>query len=234
VTCGTLTLLDEIGLPVGPLMGGAAVVGLAIAFGAQNLIKDFFTGFMILLEQQYMVNDVVKIGNIAGQVERISLRMTTLRDLEGRVHFMPHGNITAVTNMTHGWSRAVFDIDVAYKEDVDRVIEVLLDLGQQLRRDPEYGPLILDDPTMLGVDAFGDSAVTIKFYLKTRPLRQWPVKRELLRRIKNRFDELGIEIPFPHRTLYHHHSTSGEGRGRGHDEWSDEHQHGHSDDRSAA
>jgi small-conductance mechanosensitive channel len=228
--CGTLTLLDEIGLPVGPLMGGAAVAGLAIAFGAQNLIKDFFTGFMILLEQQYMVNDVVRIGDISGQVERISLRMTTLRDLEGRVHFLPHGNITAVTNMTHGWSRAVFDIGVAYKEDVDNVIQVLLELGQQLRRDPEYGLLILDDPTMLGVDAFGESGVTIKFYLKTRPLRQWPVKREMLRRIKNRFDELGIEIPFPHRTLYHHHSANDAVRARDHGGWSDEHE----DDRSAA
>ncbi|MGE0609229.1 MAG: mechanosensitive ion channel domain-containing protein [Pirellulales bacterium] len=203
VTCGSLALLDEIGLPVGPLMGGAAVAGLAIAFGAQNLIKDFFTGFMILLEQQYMVNDVIRIGDIAGQVERITLRMTVLRDLEGRVHFMPHGQILAVTNLTHGWSRAVFDIGVAYKENVDRVMQVLMDLGRQLRRDQEYGPLILDDPTMLGVDAFADSAVMIKFYIKTRPLRQWPVKRELLRRIKNKFDELGIEIPFPHRTLYH-------------------------------
>lgn len=198
---GILMVLDEVGIPVAPLMGGAAVIGLAAAFGAQNLIKDFFSGFMILLEQQYMVNDVVKIGDISGQVERISMRITVLRDLEGQVHFVPHGQITSVTNMTHGWSRAVFAIAVAYREDVDRVMEVLLALGRELRRDPAYAPLILEDPEMLGVDDFGESAVTVKFVLKTRPLKQWMIKRELLRRIKNRFDELGIEIPFPHRTL---------------------------------
>jgi small conductance mechanosensitive channel len=200
---GLLMIFDEVGIPVGPLMGGAAVVGLAVAFGAQSLIKDFFTGFMILLEQQYMVNDVVKIGDISGQVERITLRMTVLRDLEGRVHFIPHGQITSTTNQTHGWSRAVFDIAVSYTEDADRVMNVLLDIGRGLRRDPEFGPLILEDPVMLGVDALNESSVQIKFYFKTRPLRQWPVKREMLRRIKNTFDELGIEIPYPHRTIVH-------------------------------
>jgi small-conductance mechanosensitive channel len=200
---GGVMVLDEIGLPVAPLLGGAAVLGLAVAFGAQSLIKDYFTGFMLLLEQQYMINDVIKIGEISGQVERISLRMTVLRDLEGRVHFVPHGQITAVTNMTHGWSRAVFDIGVAYRENIDQVIDVLLGLAADLRQDPQYACLILEEPTMLGVDALGDSSVSIKFHLKTRPLQQWTVKRELLRRIKNRFDELGIEIPFPHRTIFH-------------------------------
>ncbi|MEX2122136.1 MAG: mechanosensitive ion channel domain-containing protein [Pirellulales bacterium] len=202
---GILMVMDEIGMPVGPLMGGAAVLGLAVAFGAQSLIKDYFNGFMILLEQQYLVNDVIRIGDVAGQVERISMRMTALRDIEGRVHFIAHGQIASVTNLTHGWSRAVFDIGVSYNEDVNRVMQVLLDLGMQLRRDPEFRSLILEDPTMLGVDAFGESAVTIKFYIKTRPLKQWLVKRELLRRIKTTFDELGIEIPFPHRTVYHRH-----------------------------
>jgi small-conductance mechanosensitive channel len=173
-----------------------------VAFGAQSLIKDYFTGFMVLMEQQYMIGDVVKIGDVAGLVERITMRMTVLRDLEGRAHFIPHGQIAIVTNMSHEWSRAVFDIGVAYKENVDRVIEVLLELGRALRADPRYEPLILDGPVMLGVDAFGDSAVVIRFNITTRPLRQWEVKREMLRRIKNRFDELGIEIPFPHRTLY--------------------------------
>ena len=190
-------------------MGGAAVFGLAIAFGAQNLIKDYFYGFMILLEQQYTINDVIKIGDIAGQVERITLRMTVLRDLEGRVHFIPHGQINSTTNMTHGWSRALFDIGVAYKEDADRVIDVIEELGCQMRRDPKFGPLILEDLTMLGVDGFGDSAVVIKFFIKTWPLKQWDVKREMLRRIKRRFDELDIEIPFPHRTVYHRHEESG-------------------------
>jgi small conductance mechanosensitive channel len=192
---GILMLLDEVNIPIAPLMGGAAVFGLAVAFGAQSLIKDFFSGFMILLEQQYMVNDVIKIGDISGQVERITLRTTVLRDMEGRVHFVPHGQITSTTNMTHGWSRAVFDIPVSYREDVDHLIDVLVALGKQLRRDPEFGPLILEDPVMLGIDSFSDTAVMVKFYLKTRPLRQWPVKRELLRRIKVCFDEMGIEIP---------------------------------------
>lgn len=200
---GLVMLLDEVGVPVVPLMGGAAVLGLAVAFGAQNLIRDYFCGFMMLLEDQYSVNDVVRIGNIAGLVEQITLRVTVLRDLEGVRHFVPHGTITSVSNLTHGWSRAMFDIPVAYKEDVDRVMAVLQGLGKELRSHPDLGRYILEDPEMLGVDSLADSGVVIKFLVKTRPLQQWPVKRELLRRIKNRFDELGIEIPFPHRTVYH-------------------------------
>ncbi|QDV33206.1 mechanosensitive ion channel family protein [Tautonia plasticadhaerens] len=200
---GFLMVFQEVGVPVGPLLGGAAVFGLAVAFGAQNLIRDYFYGFVILLENQYKLNDVIKIRDIAGQVEAITLRVTVLRDLEGCVHFVPNGEITQVTNMTHGWSRALFDIGVAYKENVDRVMEVIMEVGKELRKDPMFRMLILEDPTMLGVDSFADSAVQIKFFIKTRPLQQWAVKRELLRRLKNRFDELGIEIPFPHRTVYH-------------------------------
>ena len=197
-----LTVLDVAGIPIAPLLGGAAVVGLAVAFAAQNLIKDYFYGFMILLEDQYGVNDVVTIGGITGFVERITLRITVLRNFDA-AHFIPHGQITTVSNLTHKWSRAVFDIGVSYHEDVDRVMEVLMDLGRQMRLDPEFRSLILEDPEMLGVDAFADSAVIIKFFMKTRPMQQWTVKREMLRRIKNKFDELGIEIPFPHRTVYH-------------------------------
>lgn len=203
LSSGTLMVLDAIGAPITALMGGAAVFGLAIAFGAQSLIKDYFYGFMILLEQQYTVNDVIKIGDIAGQVERISLRMTVLRDLEGRVHFVPHGQITSATNMTHGWSRAVFELGIAYKEDADRVMALIHELGAELREDETFGPLILEDLTMLGVDSFSESAVVLKFYFKTRPLKQWDVRREMLRRIKRRFDDCGVEIPFPHRTIYH-------------------------------
>ncbi|MBA3312992.1 MAG: mechanosensitive ion channel [Planctomycetaceae bacterium] len=203
-----LVACEEVGIAIGPLMGGAAVFGLAVAFGAQNLIRDYFYGFMILLENQYKLNDVVKIGETSGQVERITLRVTVLRDLEGRVHFVPNGKIDAVTNMTHGWSRALFEIGVAYKEDADRVMQVLLDLAAELRVDPKFAPLILDDAEMLGVDSLGESSVNLKFFIKTRPLKQWAVKRELLRRIKRRFDEMGIEIPFPHRTVYHHQAAS--------------------------
>ena len=202
VVGGSMMILDEIGVPVAPIIGGAAVFGLAVAFGAQSLIKDFFVGFMVLLEQQYMVNDVIGIGPIKGQVERISLRITVLRDLEGCVHFIPHSQINTVTNLTHGISRAVFEIGVAYKESVDRVIEVLTTLAQDLRRDEAFGLSILSEPVMLGVDSLGDSSVVIKFYIETRPLHQWAIKREMLRRIKNAFDRLGIEIPFPHLTIY--------------------------------
>jgi small-conductance mechanosensitive channel len=207
---GILMILQEVGIPIAPLLGGAAIFGLAVAFGAQNLIRDYFYGFVILLENQYKLNDVVKIGDHSGQVERITLRMTVLRDLEGNVHFLPNGEITSVTNMTHGWSRALFDIGIAYREDVDRVIEVLQELGRELRADPAWRLMILEDLEMLGVDAFGDSAVVLKFLIKTRTLKQWAVKREMLRRIKNKFGELGIEIPFTHRTVYHR--VEGEGQ----------------------
>jgi small conductance mechanosensitive channel len=203
VAGGTLMLLQEAGIPIAPLLGGAAVFGLAVAFGAQNLIRDYFYGFVILLENQYKINDVVKIGSLSGSVERITLRMTVLRDLEGCVHFLPNGGISSVTNMTHGWSRAVFEISVAYKEDIDRVMGLMVELGKEMREDATYAPMILDDLTMLGVDSLADSAVMVKFFIKTRPLQQWAVKRELLRRIKNRFDALGIEIPFPQRVVHH-------------------------------
>jgi small conductance mechanosensitive channel len=198
---GGLMILQEAGVPIAPLLGGAAVFGLAVAFGAQNLIRDYFYGFVILLENQYKLNDVVRIGDRSGQVEKITLRMTVLRDQEGNVHFLPNGEITAVTNMTHGWSRALFSINVAYKEKVDDVIAVLMALAADLRKDPVFAPMILDDAAMLGVDDLSESWVVIKFYIKTRPLQQWNVKRELLRRIKNRFDELNIELPFPQRTV---------------------------------
>lgn len=199
---GILMALDQVGIPIMPLMGGAAVLGLAVAFGAQNLVRDYFSGFMVLMEDQYGINDVVKIGDISGVVEKITLRMTVLRDLEGIVHFIPHGTITRVSNMTHGWSRAVLEVNISYKEDSDYVMGVLMDVARELRKDPTFGPLILDEPEMLGLDRLGDYAVVIKLTLKTHPLKRWPVKRELLRRIKRRFDELHIEIPFPHRTVY--------------------------------
>jgi small-conductance mechanosensitive channel len=202
VVGGVLMMLQESGVPVAPLLGGAAVVGLAVAFGAQNLIRDYFQGFMILLESQFKLKDVVKINNLSGQVEMITLRMTALRDLEGNLHFIPNGEIKSVTNMTHGWSRAVFEMPIAYQDDVDRVMDEIVKLGKQMRQDPSYAPLVLDDPTMLGVDAFGENGIVIKFFIKTVPLQQWLVRREMLRRIKHRFDQLGIAIPFAQRTLY--------------------------------
>lgn len=197
-----VVVLEELGYSVAPLLGGAAVLGLAVAFGAQSLIKDYFTGFIVLLEQQYMLNDVVKLGGVSGQVERITLRMTVLRDIEGHVHFIPHGQITTVTNMTHGWSRALFEITISYGSDIDRATRVLMELARDMRRDPAYAALIIEEPAMLGVDKLGDHGVLIKFFIATRPLQQWTVKRELLRRIKLRFDEEGIVIPYPQLSLH--------------------------------
>ena len=198
-----LTLLAEFGVNLSVLLGGAAVFSLAIAFGAQSLVKDFFSGFMILSENQYRVGNVVQINNVSGVVEDISLRMTILRDLEGIAHFIPHGEIKLVSNLTHGWSRVVLDLKVPYKENVDTVMDVTLDVANGLTSDKAFGRFIIDEPEMLGVDAFAESGVIVKVLIKTLPLKQWLVKREFLRRIKNRFDELKIEIAIPHSKVYY-------------------------------
>ena len=198
---GLLLFLQQAGVDITTLLGGAAVIGLAIAFGAQNLMRDFFNGIMILWEGQYELNDVVMIGDVAGVVERMTMRVTVLRDLEGRAHFIPNGEIKRVTNLTHEWSQAVFDIGVGYGENVDRVMGILMELAGELRKDPKFTRFILDEPQMLGVDLFSESGIIVKFTIKTKAAGQWAVKRELLRRIKNRFDELGIRIPVPHRMI---------------------------------
>lgn len=200
---GGLIFLDQAGVPVVPLMGGAAVIGLAVAFGAQNLIKDYFTGFMILMEDQYSVNDVVRIGSISGQVEKLTPRVTVLRDAEGTLHFIPHGTITNVSNLTHTWSRAVFDIPIPYDADLEQAMHSLMEVAQGMRSDPGFGGDIIEDPEMLGVDAYSEAGVIVRFVMKTRPLRQWAVKREMLRRIKLRLDQIGIGIPSPRRAVYH-------------------------------
>jgi small conductance mechanosensitive channel len=196
---GTLLILEAAGVNIRTLLGGAAVIGLAVAFGAQNLMRDYFYGFMILLEGQYKLDDVITIGDVTGVVEHMTMRMTVLRDLEGRAHFIPNGQIARVTNRTHEWSRAVFDIRVSYKEDVDRVMGILMQLARELRKDPEFESSVVGEPQMLGVDKLDESAIVVKFMIKTQPTKMWPVRRELLRRIKNKFDELGILIPPPHR-----------------------------------
>jgi small-conductance mechanosensitive channel len=195
-------VLKEVGVDIAPLLAGAGIAGLAIGFGAQTLVKDFLTGFFILLENQYRVGDVVQIGQHSGLVEKIKLRTTVLRDLAGTVHIIPNGEVQAVNNMTYEWSRVVLSIGVAYKEDVDKVTSVLQDVGKKMRQDERFGPVMLEDPQILGVDDFGDSQVTITMLAKTSPLKQWDVARELRRRIKYAFDSQGIEIPFPHRTVF--------------------------------
>ena len=197
-----LMVLKEAGIDIGPLLAGAGVVGLAVGFGAQSLVKDVIGGFFILLENHMNVGDVVEIAGKAGLVEAINLRVTTLRDLGGNVHVVPNGEITTLTNMTKEWSRALLDIGVAYKEDVDVVTDILREVADGMRNDPEHGPRILEPLEVLGLDSFGDSSVNIKVMMKTMPREQWAVAREYRRRVKKIFDERGIEIPFPHITLY--------------------------------
>jgi moderate conductance mechanosensitive channel len=196
-----LTVLGTF-IEIAPLLASVGVFGLAISFGAQSLVKDVISGTFLLIEGQFGVGDIVRIGDVSGLVEKITIRTTILRDAHGVVHIIPNGSITRVSNMTKNWSRAVLDIGVAYRENVDRVMAVLRDVGQELRADPEWGPLILEDCEVLGIDSFQDSAVVIRMNAKTLPLKQFPVARELRRRIKNRFDAEGIEIPFPHLSFY--------------------------------
>jgi len=194
--------MREVGLDIGPILAGAGVLGLAVGFGAQNLVRDVMSGLFMLIENQIRVNDVAVINGTGGQVEEINLRTTVLRGLDGTVHVFPHGAITSLSNMTREYSFYVFDTGVAYKEDTDRVVEVLQEIADELRQDEMYRSDILAPLEILGVDRFADSAVIIKSRLKTAPIRQWAVGREMNRRIKKKFDEVGIEIPFTNRSLY--------------------------------
>lgn len=202
IVVGSLTVLRETGVDVGPILAAAGVLGLAVGFGAQSLVKDLISGFFILLYDQIRVGDVVQIAGKGGLVENINLKMVRLRDLAGNVYFVPNGEIGVVTNMTKDFSMFVFDVGVAYREDVDEVMEVLKKIDEELRADPGFAPDILAPLEILGVDQFADSAVIIKARTKTLPIKQWGVAREFNRRMKKRFDELDIEIPFPHVTLY--------------------------------
>lgn len=195
-------VLETLGFSVGPLIAGAGIMGLAFGFGGQYLIRDLINGLFILLEGQFNIGDVVKIGEYGGFVEDINLRITTLRDLAGRIIIVPNGEIKTVVNYTRVYAYALFDIGIAYKENVDNVMDVIKELGKEMRNDEYFGKLTLGDVEMFGVDDFGDSEVKIKFRIKTLPIKQWEIMREFRRRLKNRFDELGIEIPFPHRTIY--------------------------------
>jgi moderate conductance mechanosensitive channel len=188
----TLLVLGEFGVSVAPLLGAAGVAGLAIGFGAQSLVKDYFTGFFLLLENQIRIGDVVEAGGKVGAVEELTLRYLRLRDYSGSVHYVPNGQITVVTNMSLGFAYAVIDLGVAYGEDTDR---------EAMRHDPAFAPKILDDMEIAGVDQWADSAVVIRCRFRVPPGEQWGVRREYLRRAKQAFDREGIEIPFPHVTL---------------------------------
>ncbi|MGB5703156.1 MAG: mechanosensitive ion channel domain-containing protein, partial [Polyangiales bacterium] len=196
-----LLVLQEAGVDIKTVLGGAAILGVAIAFGAQDLMRDYFSGFLILLEDQYQLGDLVTISGVTGTVESVNMRVTVLRDLEGRVHFMPNGSIDHVTNRTYAWGRPVFEVPVRFDEDADRVMEALIAVAKELSEDPAWNGAIIGEPEMLGVDKFTDYGMVIKFMVKTRPDRLFPVRREMLRRIAKRFNELGIQITVPQRLI---------------------------------
>lgn len=194
-------VLGALGINLGPLLAGAGVIGLAVSFGAQSLVKDVISGLFILFENQYGVGDVIRLDStVSGAVERMTLRVVVLRDVHGVVHIVPNGEIKRVSNLTRTWARAVLDVGVAYREDADRVMAVLREVGRELHEDPEWKHFLVEEVAVPGIESFGESTVNIRVMAKTVPLKQWDVARELRRRIKRRFDEEGIETSNP-RTL---------------------------------
>jgi moderate conductance mechanosensitive channel len=192
-----MMILSEFGVNIAPIITGAGIVGLAVGFGAQNLVRDIISGFFLILEDQIRVGDVARINGIGGSVEHIRLRTTILRDAEGTVHIFPNGEIKQVANLTKEYSYYLINLGVAYKENVDYVMEVLKQIGEDLQKDPNYAPLILAPLEVMGIDDFSSSQIVIKIRIKTLPLKQWAVGRELRRRIKIVFDSKKIEMPFP-------------------------------------
>ena len=196
-------ILQQVGINVTAALAALGVVGIAVGFGAQYLIRDLIAGFFVFLENQYNVGDVIKVGDIAGGVEEISLRRTILRDLDGARHIIPNGEIRMVSNLTQEWSRAHLNISVAYKEDLDKVMALMRKTWEEMTQDPNWSSFIkVKTPWLLRVDKFGDSGITIKMVGETQPIKQWDVMGEFRRRIKKVFDEEGIEIPWPHVKLY--------------------------------
>jgi small-conductance mechanosensitive channel len=197
-----IMLLGKFGIDIGPLLASAGILGLAVGFGAQELVRDYISGFFILLEDQLRAGDVAIINGTGGLVENIGLRTISLRDFSGTVHIFQNGKISSLSNMTKDWSAMVFDIGVAYKENVDQVMEIMKQVGDELQNDEKFGPDIIEPIEVFGLDSFGDSALVIKARLKTKPIQQWTIGREYRRRLKIAFDAQNIEIPFPHTTVY--------------------------------
>ena len=200
-----LIIAEQLGISVTPLLAGAGVAGIVIGFGAQSLIRDLINGVFILLEQWYQVDDVVSVGDVTGSVERFNLRTTVIRDIEGTVHYIPNGEITVLGNRTHLWSRAVVEVGVHYDEDTSRIVEVLEEIFDEIMVDKKYKKMILERPSILGDDGIselGDSAIIFKLICKVKPGEQWNIARQLRKRIKDKFDEVGIEIPYPCTNIY--------------------------------
>jgi moderate conductance mechanosensitive channel len=197
-----MLVLQKVGINVGPILASVGIIGLAVGFGAQELVRDIISGFFMILENHIRTGDVAIINGTGGLVESIELRTVTLRDQAGTVHIFQNGKINSMSNMTKDWSAMVFDIGVAYKEDTQRVMDVIRQVGDELKNDPAFGMDILEPIEVMGLNEFGDSAIIIRARIKTRPIKQWGVGREYRKRLKSKFDEMNIEIPFPHRTIY--------------------------------
>lgn len=197
-----LILLKRIGIEIGPIIASAGIAGIAIGFGAQELIRDFLAGFFVLLDNQIRTDDIVVINGTTGVVEKIELRTIRLRDHSGVVHIFQHGKVNTLSNMTKEWSALVFEIGVAYKEDVDTVIAIMKSVGEDLEKDSRFSGNILEPISILGVEQFANNSIQLKVRIKTQTGEQWQTRREYMRRLKYAFDKKGIEIPFPRTTLY--------------------------------
>jgi small-conductance mechanosensitive channel len=199
---GTM-ILSQLGVDIAPIIASAGIIGIALGFGAQSLVKDFLSGVFMIFEDQYGVGDVIDVGEATGTVEAVSLRVTRLRDLYGTVWYVPNGSILRVGNKSQNWSRAVVDVGVAYDEDIGRAQRILAEVAHDLWDDEDYRSVIIEEPEVTGIEALAPDAITLRVLVKTAPLEQWAVARELRQRIKARFDHEGIEIPFPQRVVWH-------------------------------
>jgi moderate conductance mechanosensitive channel len=210
-----LMILGTLGINLGPLIAGAGIAGIALGFGAQNLVKDFLSGIFMLLEDQYGIGDIVDVGDATGTVEAITLRTTRLRDIFGVVWHVPNGEIRRVGNKSQQWARALLDIGVAYDTPIPKALEVIKAVADEVWQDPDWADMILEEPDVWGVQDFGESQITIRLVVKVQPLQQWKVERELRKRLKAAFDATGIEIPFPQRTLWvrEEHDSTDDGPG---------------------
>ncbi len=197
-----MIFLKKINIDIAPLLAGAGIIGLAVGFGAQELVRDFISGFFILFENQIRTGDVAIINGTGGLVEKIELRTITLRDMSGVVHIFQNGKINSISNMTKEWSAMVFDIGVAYKEDLNQVMKLMKQVADEMMEEEDYKLKILEPMEIFGLDSFGDSALVVKGRIKTKPIQQWSVGREYRKRLKEVFDKNRIEIPFPHQTIY--------------------------------
>ncbi len=200
-------VIAQLGYNIAPLIASAGIVGVALGFGAQSLVKDFLSGIFMILEDQYGVGDIVNLGAATGTIEAVGLRVTRLRDVDGTVWYVRNGEILAVGNMSQEWARTVLDIPVAFSEDLSRVRDLLREVAQAVWEDPEYRPEILEEPEVWGVERWDPDGVVMRLVVKTAPQQQWSVARELRERVKARFDAEGIEIPLPQRMVWHRDAT---------------------------